>query len=141
MEVRQITLGLSSDCSITEFIEWCTECYERVKLETGQTWLSFDVEDFIVNSDDLKEYEKRLKLFRKNQDVEDVHTVRVGIKDSNIEHVPVTIIFGDGLTWLAICKLPFEGVYKDGREVMIDGYAAVDLMMVHISNDHPVFKF
>ena len=141
MDVRQITLGLSSDRTITEFIEWCTECTERVKCETGQTWLSFDVEDFIVDKDDLKEYECRLKQFRDGEDVEDVHTVRVGIKDSNIEHVPVSIIYGDGLTWLAICKLPFEGVYKEGREVMIDGYAAVDLMMVHLSNDHPVFKF
>ena len=112
-----------------------------MKQQTGQTWLSFDIENFICKIDDLREYERRLKLFRNNKKVEDVRTICAGVKDSQVEQVPVNLIFGDGLNWLASVKLPVEGIYSKGKEVLIDGYPAVALKMVKIYPDNPVLKF
>ena len=143
MQYKQITLGLQSKQAISKFIAWATKHVNRNRAETGQNWLSFDIEHLSLKKEALDLYTKRQELFRAGKDVEDVRTYRMRVGEKGGVPVPCTIIFGDGISWMGSVKFPFEPVTESGKEVIDDEslQPAMDLMLINLNATDPIFQF
>ena len=149
VEMRQITLGVSSSQEIASFISWANDHVIVMRKDTGQKWLSFDIENLILDKDDLDLYTQFQKQFKRGDDIPDtkVRTKRLATNDSSGEQKPCTLIFGDGITWLGSVKFPFEAALtKTGEEIKYDesdpnSPPAIDLKVIKLEANHPIFIF
>ena len=119
IDMKEITLGVSSEEEINEFLSWAVFNNSNDQRDFPTHLISLDVEEIKIRN---KDYEALIKAHKERRELPDPPKKPKELKITapsyfakNCHQLATKIIFGNGLTWFASIRFPWKvKTSKDG---------------------------
>ena len=119
VDIREVYIGTSTESEVEDFTVWVKSQHEKNQKEFPTEILSFDVEEIRISRFDYtrivsKEYQGKSIILAKELNIvpkKDEEMMRGKI--DRWTNLPTKIMFGDGVSWLALISFPIEKYGKN----------------------------